>query len=251
MQKIHIIIPARYASSRLPGKLMMILDDKPLIGHTIAAAKEYSDNVIVATDNKYIFDYAVQVGVTAIMTSEEHLSGTDRIAEATNYLSLDDKDIVVNLQGDEPLLPHVLLGQVAGLLQKHPSAGIATLMQEIESLDDFCNPNVVKVVLNEDSEAMYFSRAQIPFDRDGLDKQRQNFSRAAYRHIGLYAYRVGVLKEITQLPEHPLERIEKLEQLRPLANGIKIVSEVAKVSPNHGVDTIEDFERLQNYLVRK
>lgn len=242
----HIIIPARFNSSRLPGKLMLDLDGKPIIAHTIEAAKALMPSVIVATDHQEIFACASEYGADAVMTSPTHNSGTDRLAEVVEKLQLNDEDIIINLQGDEPLMPHALLSQVAELLAANPCAGIATLMQPINTFTDLTNPNIVKVALGENQQALYFSRAPIPFPRDEFSTGEQKMpSGNFYRHLGLYAYRVATLKQITKLPEHPLEALEKLEQLRPLAHGIKIVAELAKVIPPHGIDTQEDLERIR------
>lgn len=252
MSKVHYVIPARFSSSRLPGKLLLDLAGEPVIAHTIKCAQVVSQSVFVATDHQGVFDQAQQLGATAVMTSSEHNSGTDRLAEAAQLLGFADQDIVVNLQGDEPLMPAELLHQVAELLLNHPDAGMATLMQKIDSAHDLRNPNVVKVALGENQRALYFSRAPIPFPRDEqIDTLVELPSENYYRHIGLYAYRVETLKTITQLPEHPLEALEKLEQLRPLAHGVAIVIDEAKVSPEHGVDTLADLERVRRLMTEK
>lgn len=243
---IHIIIPARFNSSRLPGKLMLDLAGKPIIAHTIAAAKALMPSVIVATDHEQIYQCARDCEATAVMTSETHNSGTDRLAEVVTKQGFADNDIVINLQGDEPLMPLSLLSQVAELLAANPNAGMATLMQPINTFKDLINPNIVKIALGENQQALYFSRAPIPYPRDEFAAGEQNMPHGDfYRHLGLYAYRVGTLKQITQLPEHPLEALEKLEQLRPLAHGIKIVAELAKEIPPHGIDTQEDLDRMR------
>ncbi|WP_102505135.1 3-deoxy-manno-octulosonate cytidylyltransferase [Salinivibrio kushneri] len=246
MTEVHYIIPARFSSSRLPGKLLLDLAGEPLIGQTIKRAQAVSPSVTVATDHDGIFGIAEQYGATAVMTSHMHNSGTDRLAEAVTVLGLSDQDIVVNLQGDEPLMPAELLNQVADLLLEHPDAAVATLMQRIDAGQDLRNPNIVKVALGENNRALYFSRAPIPFPRDEqIDTLADLPNETYYRHIGLYAYRVSALKTITQLPEHPLEALEKLEQLRPLANNMPIVIAEAQVSPEHGVDTLQDLERVR------
>lgn len=246
MSKTHIVIPARFGSSRLPGKLMLDLAGKPVIAYVVERALELTDSVYVATDHTEIYKVATKFGAKAVMTSPSHNSGTDRLAEAAIELGFADGDIVVNLQGDEPLMPTPLLSQVAKLLEAHPAAGIATLMQRIEKIQDLTNPNVVKVAKGENSKALYFSRAPIPFPRDEYQPDMVSLPTGDYfRHIGLYAYRVATLKSITELPEHPLEALEKLEQLRPLAHGIGIVVEQACVVPEHGIDTLEDLERVR------
>jgi 3-deoxy-manno-octulosonate cytidylyltransferase (CMP-KDO synthetase) len=249
MVKTHIIIPARYNSSRLPGKLMLDLAGEPVIAHTIQAAKKLMPSVIVATDNEVIYRCAQEYGAQAVMTSDKHNSGTDRLAEVVEQLGFCDDDIVINLQGDEPLMPLALLSQVEQLIKEHPEAGIATLMQPIEHFKDLINPNIVKVAMGESHQALYFSRAPIPFPRDQFNQGEQSMPQGDYyRHLGLYAYRVKSLKQITQLPEHPLESLEKLEQLRPLAHGIKIVADLATEVPPHGIDTLDDLERVRSLL---
>ncbi|MDE1231495.1 3-deoxy-manno-octulosonate cytidylyltransferase [Vibrio aestuarianus] len=246
MSKTHIVIPARFGSSRLPGKLMLDLAGKPVIAHVVERALEITESVYVATDHDEIYKVVTQCGAKAVMTSASHNSGTDRLAEAATELGFADGDIVVNLQGDEPLMPAQLLSQVAQLLEAHPRSGIATLMQRIEKVQDFMNPNVVKVAKGENNKALYFSRAPIPFPRDEYQAELASLPAGDYfRHIGLYAYRVATLKAITELPEHPLEELEKLEQLRPLAHGIGIVVDQACVAPEHGIDTLEDLERVR------
>ncbi|EPE8508783.1 3-deoxy-manno-octulosonate cytidylyltransferase [Vibrio alginolyticus] len=252
MSNIHIVIPARFGSSRLPGKLMLDLVGKPVIAHVVERALTLTDSVYVATDNQDIFDVVSHAGATAVMTSEKHNSGTDRLAEAANKLNFADDDIVVNLQGDEPLMPIALLRQVSALLDAHSNAGIATLMQRIKHVKDFINPNVVKVAQGERCKALYFSRAPIPYPRDEFSTEIAELPQGDYfRHIGLYAYRVKTLKAITQLTEHPLESLEKLEQLRPLAHGVEIVIDEASEEPEHGIDTLEDLERVRHVILAK
>lgn len=252
MSTIHIVIPARFGSSRLPGKLMLDLVGKPVIVHAVERALTLTDSVYVATDNQEIFDVVSQAGATALMTSDKHNSGTDRLAEAALKLNFADDDVVVNLQGDEPLMPIQLLEQVSALLTSHRQAGVATLMQRIKHVRDLINPNVVKVAKGESCKALYFSRAPIPYPRDEFSDQMGELPQGDYfRHIGLYAYRVKTLKAITQLPEHPLESLEKLEQLRPLAHGIEIVIDEAITEPEHGIDTLKDLERVRALLSSK
>lgn len=252
MLNTHIIIPARLNSSRLPRKLMLKLDGEPIIAHTIRTALQVTDSVVVATDDLCIFDCALSHGAKAIMTSVEHQSGTDRIAEAAKVLGLPKDDIVINLQGDEPFLPPSLINQVSTLLEESSSAGIATLMQSIDNTNDFLSPNVVKVAIGEDNKALYFSRSPIPYPRDcSLAPNTSLTMKHVFRHIGLYAYRVSVLEKITSLQEHPLEALEKLEQLRALAHGIEIVCQLATTTPPHGVDTAEDLERLRKLFIKE
>lgn len=203
----------------------------------------------VATDHEAIYDCALEHGVNVIMTSDIHQSGTDRLAEAVGKLALPEQDIVINLQGDEPLISPKLLTQAADLLERYPNAGIATLKQRILSLDELMNPNVVKIAMGEDSSVIYFSRAPIPYNRDEMSSSLLSMpSGQYYRHIGLYVYRVGTLLNISEMKEHHLEVTEKLEQLRPLANGVRIVAEDALEVPHHGIDTEEDLFRLRMKL---
>ncbi|WP_163922367.1 3-deoxy-manno-octulosonate cytidylyltransferase [Photobacterium sp. Alg240-V54] len=249
MSRVHIVIPARFGSSRLPGKLMLDLAGKPVIAHVVELAMTVADSVYVATDHADIYDCVSKLGANAVMTAITHNSGTDRLAEVAEKLVFADEDIVVNLQGDEPLMPTALLQQVAKLLEVNPNAGIATLMQPITQFEDLINPNVVKVVQGENNSALYFSRAPIPFPRDEFSFDATTIPRGDYyRHLGLYAYRVKTLKQVTQMAEHPLESLEKLEQLRPLAHGVKIVVDVAQETPEHGIDTLEDLERVRRLL---
>ncbi|OEF58593.1 3-deoxy-manno-octulosonate cytidylyltransferase [Enterovibrio norvegicus] len=246
----HIIIPARYGSSRLPGKPLLELGGRPVIAHVIEQAKAHFSHVYVATDDQRIFDCAESCGVKAVMTSEHHASGTDRLVEVAQILDLPDGDIVLNLQGGEPLMPPALLKQLEALLIAKPDSEMATLMHEIHSVDELLNPNVVKVAAGENNRALYFSRAPIPYPRDEFAHDKSVMPNGRYyRHIGLYGYRVGALKAISALEESPLESLEKLEQLRPLANGIEILVDVSEVMPPHGVDTIEDLEALKKHFV--
>ena len=183
------------------------------------------------------------------MTSDKHQSGTDRLAEAVAKLSLPKQDLVINLQGDEPLISPRLLTQAADLLERYPEAGIATLKQPILNAEELMNPNIVKIAMGENSSVIYFSRAPIPYNRDEMSSSISSMpSGEYYRHIGLYVYRVETLLNISEMKEHHLEATEKLEQLRPLANGVRIVAEDALEVPHHGIDTEEDLFRLRKKL---
>jgi 3-deoxy-manno-octulosonate cytidylyltransferase (CMP-KDO synthetase) len=211
-----------------------------------AAVASGADEVIVATDDERILEAARAFGAQARLTSLTHVSGTDRIAEVASQLGWDDRDIVVNLQGDEPLMPPQLVTQVAQLLEEHQSAAIATLASRVTSTAAFMDTNVVKVVTDGEGRALYFSRAPIPWGRDtaasSLSSQR-SFS-GARRHIGLYAYRVQALQQLSQLPVGVLEQLEKLEQLRALENGMEIRVADAAAQPGPQVDTAEDLARV-------
>lgn len=243
-----VVIPARYASTRLPGKPLLDIAGRPMIDWVIAAGlNSRAEEVLVATDDTRI---AERVGERAVMTRSSHQSGTDRIAEVALQRGWSGHTIVVNVQGDEPQLPPLLIDQVASLLQHHPDAEIATLCTPIVSLQEFLEPSVVKVVMAESGAALYFSRAPIPFDRDGAVQglASQSQYRAAYRHLGLYAYRVSALQKLSALAPSELENIEKLEQLRALQAGMRIVVAVAQTQPPAGVDTLEDLARVRAAL---
>ncbi len=239
-----IVIPARYASSRLPGKPLADIGGKPMIQHVWERCNETgAADVVVATDDARVFDAARAFGAQAVMTAPDHASGTDRIAEVVDILGCKDDEIIVNVQGDEPMMPPVLVQTVADLLAGNPDAALATASHAIASMDDLLNPNVVKVVTDKAGSACYFSRSAIPHER-GAD--RPDLQRFAYqRHIGIYAYRAGTLRQLTLLPPAPLEELEALEQLRALYHGMKImVAEVADAPPA-GVDTDKDLAAVR------
>lgn len=245
----HIIIPARFNSSRLPGKPLLDLAGKPMLAHVIEKAKVHFAKVYVATDDARILACAQQYGAQGVMTSAEHQSGTDRLAEVAEQLLLPDDDIILNLQGDEPCMPAELLQQLAQLLKAQAKPQMATLIHPLTQLGDLLNPNVVKVVMAQDGRALYFSRAPIPYPRDEFSLPEIKMAAGNfYRHIGLYAYTVKTLKTISRLPQCELEKIEKLEQLRPLAHGIDIAVGIANMLPEHGVDTAEDLDALRAKL---
>jgi 3-deoxy-manno-octulosonate cytidylyltransferase (CMP-KDO synthetase) len=243
----RVVIPARYASTRLPGKPLLLLKGKPMLQwvHEAAVASG-ADEIIVATDDERIVEAAAAFGAQARLTSLTHVSGTDRIAEVAAQAGWDERDIVVNLQGDEPLMPPELIRQVAQLLQEHQSAAIATLAARISGMTAFMDTNTVKVVTDNTGRALYFSRAPIPWGRDtaasSISSQR-GFS-GARRHIGLYAYRVAALRQLAMLPTGLLEQLEKLEQLRALENGLEIRVADATAQPGPQVDTQEDLARV-------
>lgn len=243
-----VVIPARFASMRLPGKPLLDIAGKPMIQWVVDAAQASdADEVWIATDDERI---SAAVGDRAVMTRVDHMSGTDRIAEVAILKQWSDEVIVVNVQGDEPQLASALINQVAALLLQDANADIATLCTPINELAEFLNPNAVKVVFDDHNAALYFSRAPIPWNRDsapaGLDTQHS--CDGAYRHLGIYAYRVGALKRMTKLPPGRLEQLEKLEQLRALQAGIRIAVAVAAEPPPAGVDTPEDLERVRGLL---
>jgi 3-deoxy-manno-octulosonate cytidylyltransferase (CMP-KDO synthetase) len=248
----HVVIPARYASTRLPGKPLLDIGGRPMIQRVVErACASGAEEVLVATDDARIAaavhdprDPARQI---VVMTDPDLPSGTDRVAAVAAVRGWADDTVVVNVQGDEPFLPGILVDQAAGLLAGDPSAGIATLAAPIGSLEEFLDPNVVKVVAGQGGAALYFSRAPIPWSRDGapagLASQRE-FA-GALRHVGLYAYRVGTLRRITQLGPSVLEQRERLEQLRALENGVRILVGLCREDPAPGVDTAADLERAR------
>jgi 3-deoxy-manno-octulosonate cytidylyltransferase (CMP-KDO synthetase) len=247
----HIVIPARYASSRLPGKPLIDIAGKPMILHVVERARECgADSITVATDDLRIFDILAGHGVGVLMTSDRHESGTDRLAEVAEVMGWSKNDIVVNLQGDEPLMPASVVRQVARNLDEHALASMATLCTPLESYDEMHNPHAVKVVMDAAGYALYFSRAPIPWYRDGFggDEQWMPTMTACYRHLGLYAYRAGFLKRYTGWQTAPIEQCESLEQLRALWQGEKIHVAVAEEIPPPGVDTEADLERVRQVL---
>jgi 3-deoxy-manno-octulosonate cytidylyltransferase (CMP-KDO synthetase) len=251
-----VVIPARYASSRFPGKPLADLAGKPMLQHVYERACESEAvRVIIATDDERIAHVAQNFGAEVCMTSDDHPSGTDRLQEVVHKLGFYADDIVVNVQGDEPLIPPRIINQVAHNLMALPMAGIATLSEPIETVDALLNPNVVKVVTDHQGMALYFSRAPIPWPRDsfmsevGRSTMPEGFS--WQRHIGLYAYRVKLLNDFVRWLPAPLEQTECLEQLRALWNGVGIHVDAADETPPAGVDTPEDLERIRQLLVLK
>ncbi len=247
----RIAIPARAASSRLPGKALATLAGKPMLQWVYEkACAAGAREVLIATDDESIAAAARAFGANARLTSVQHASGTDRIAELARLEGWADEDIVVNVQGDEPLIPPAIIAQVAALLAETPRAAIATLATPIETLEEFFDPNAVKVVTDARGRALYFSRAPIPWVRDGapagLASQRR-FD-GARRHVGLYAYRVSALRMLCALPGSPLEASERLEQLRALEHGLTIQVADALERPGPDVNTVEDLRRVADLL---
>lgn len=245
-----VIIPARYASERLPAKPLADIAGKPMIEWVYAKAKgSGATRVVVATDHQDILNAVQSFGGEAVMTSAAHNSGTERLAEVIDILKLDDNAIVVNVQGDEPLLPSENVTQVARLLAMS-DAPMATLSVAISDVNEALNPNAVKVVKDNNNNAIYFSRATIPYDRERfLGKQTITEIGDFYqRHIGIYAYRAGFIKEYIAMTPSPIEQIEALEQLRVLYHGKTIKIETASVAPEAGVDTPEDLARVNRIL---
>ncbi len=240
-----VIIPARYDSTRLPGKPLLDIAGKPMVQHVVDKALACgAKRVIVATDDQRIRD---ALSCEVCMTSKDHESGTERLAEVVNKLGLADDEIIVNVQGDEPLIPSEIIAQVANNLAA-TEAKMATLSVPITHDEEIFNPNAVKVVADINGHALYFSRASIPWDRDGFKGEKNNAERVLQRHIGIYAYRAGFINQYISWQVSPLEQIEKLEQLRVLWYGEKIHVAQALVAPLAGVDTEEDLQRVRTVI---
>ncbi len=246
-----IVIPARYASTRLPGKPLELIANKTLIQHVYECAlKSDADEIIIATDDNRIREVAESFDATVCMTSTRHNSGTDRLAEVIEEQGYSKDRVVVNLQGDEPLMPASVINQVAENLTKRYEAGAATVCTRIHQVDELFDPNVVKVVSNRDGYAIYFSRAPIPWDREHFPNPPHLPSTTEfYRHVGLYAYRAGFLKKFVTWPVCHHEKVESLEQLRILFHGEKIHVDVAKELPGPGIDTEDDLYKVRNMFL--
>ena len=239
MTDFTVVIPARYSSTRLPGKPLLPLGGRPVIEHVWRRAIESgAERVIVATEHAAIADCVSALGAECCMTGSHHASGTERIAEVVAQRGLATDTVVVNLQGDEPLMPPALLAQVAETLASTPAASMATLATPITDSDELHDPHAVKLVTNHDGRALYFSRAAIPRDREGHAEALYTMAR---RHLGIYAYRAGFLLDYPALPSSPLERIEQLEQLRVLQAGRHIQVADAAERPGPGIDTAADL----------
>lgn len=244
----HIVIPARFASSRLPGKPLLEIHGRAMILRVVDQAKKVTgfDDLCVATDEPRIAELCRAEGVDVVMTSKDHPSGTDRLSEVARIKGWDSQDIIVNVQGDEPLLPASLVQQVADLLESKPDCSMSTLCEPISHLAEFQRDSIVKVVMSKYQQALYFSRATIPYNRDGAKESTTALHQHAYRHLGLYAYRVKLLQEYVTWDMGILEKLESLEQLRVLENGHRIAISVAEANLPPGVDTQADLDRLNN-----
>lgn len=243
-----VIIPARYKSTRLPGKPLADIHGKPMIAWVVEKAKQAgATQVIVAVDDERVAAAVAALDVEVCMTSTNHQSGTERLAEVCAKFQFPAETVIVNVQGDEPLIPPAIIAQVAENLQQS-QAPMATLAVPMVDADEVFNPNAVKVVMNQLGEALYFSRASIPWDRDGFAKAEPHSTYPYLRHIGIYAYRAGFIQQYVNWPASPLEKIESLEQLRVLWHGEKIHVAVAKETPPAGVDTPEDLEKVRKFL---
>jgi 3-deoxy-manno-octulosonate cytidylyltransferase (CMP-KDO synthetase) len=238
-----VVIPARYASARLPGKPLLDIAGKPMVVRVAEQTqKSGASEIVIATDFEKIMQVAAAHDIKAVMTNINHASGTDRIAEVAQKLGWADDDIVVNVQGDEPLIDPILIQQVAAHLANSKDAMMATACHAIHDEASFLNPNIVKLVLDAQGNALYFSRAPIPYPRD--EAYKTNIQ--AHRHIGIYAYRVGFLKKYAELAVTELEKIESLEQLRVLHHGYKIGVAITQHAPASGVDTQADLDFVRS-----
>lgn len=248
--QFKVVIPARYESSRLPGKPLLDIVGKPMVVHVIEKAlASGAQQVVVATDDSRIKEAVEVAGYQALMTSNAHESGTDRIAEVVQKMAWQDDDIVVNVQGDEPLIDPLVIKQVASTLSDSKDSVAASACFQLQSKEAFLNPNVVKVVLDDAQKALYFSRAPIPFARDEINTEDNTISWQAYQHIGLYAYRAGFLSQYSQLSMVAIERVERLEQLRILVNGYSIGMHIVDAKPEPGVDTKEDLALVRQRML--
>jgi 3-deoxy-manno-octulosonate cytidylyltransferase (CMP-KDO synthetase) len=250
----HVVIPARFASTRLPGKPLADIAGKPMVIRVVEAAlRSSASDVCVATDDERVHAAVEAHGYRAVMTRADHASGTDRIAEVVDVLGWPDDDVVVNVQGDEPLIDPALIDAVADVLKKvsrGDTPPMSTAAHPLTSATDFFNPNVVKVVCDAAGRAMYFSRAPMPWARDAFAATREQLpaNLGALRHIGIYGYRAGFLREYGRLAPSPIEGVEALEQLRVLWHGYGISVAVFDHPPQAGVDTPEDLERVCRYF---
>jgi len=257
MTRFHAVIPARFGSTRLPGKPLLDIAGKPMVIRVYECAlRSGAQSVVIATDDARIGEAADRAGAPWVLTSPDHPSGTDRLQEVATRMGWADDEIVVNVQGDEPLIDPALIGAVAQLLQTHPHASMGTAAHPLASVDELSNPNIVKVVCDAAGMAHYFSRAPIPFARDHAGQPWWHHGSTQYpalagfaplRHVGIYAYRVAFLRAFPQLAPAPLETTEALEQLRALWHGHRIAVYVTPTAPGPGVDTPEDLIRVRAF----
>ena len=245
--RYHVVIPARHASTRLPGKPLLEIAERPMVWHVCQRAYESAAHrVVVATDDQRVADAVGAFEGEVCMTGSHHQSGTDRIAEVAELMGWGDEELVVNLQGDEPLMPPAMLDLVALTLHEHPDASVATLGVPLHA-DEVFNSNAVKVVTDRHGMALYFSRAAIPWKRGEFESGAAD-PQGMYRHLGLYAYRVGFLRRYVEWEPAPIERQESLEQLRVLWQGERIAVAIAQQAPPAGIDTEEDYRRVLEHF---
>ncbi len=243
-----VVIPARFGSSRLPGKPLLDIAGRPMVAHVVErACQSGAEEVLIATDDERIAAAVQGMGAEVVMTSANHPSGTDRLQEVAQKKGWLDDTIIVNVQGDEPLIPPAVINQVARNIEASSAAGIATLAETLTSVEQLFNPNIVKLVRDVNDFALYFSRAPMPWARDAFAKDKTVLPAldVYFRHLGIYAYRVGFLHAYVGWPPAVIEQVEALEQLRALYNGVKIHVGVAEVEIPQGVDTAEDLERIR------
>ncbi len=244
-----VLIPARLASTRLPNKPLADIGGAPMVVRVAQRAlQSAASRTVVATDSSEVVEKCAAFGISSVLTRADHPSGSDRLAEACSLLGLADDAIVVNVQGDEPLIDPALINYVASLLSERPDCAMSTAAHAIDELADYLNPNVVKVVLDARNTALYFSRAPIPAARDFADRpwwEARSALPKPLRHVGIYGYRVGFLRQFPSLPQSPLEQLESLEQLRALWHGHRIAVHITDDAPGLGVDTPEDLERAR------
>ena len=245
-----VLIPARMASTRLPNKPLADLEGLPMVVRVAQRALlSRAQRAVVAADDVRIVQACQAHGIEAVLTRNDHPSGSDRLAETCELLGLDGDDIVVNVQGDEPLLDPQMIESVAQLLTERPDCSMSTVAHALDNLAEFTNPNVVKVVLDRQNTALYFSRAPIAWWRDGFAQAKPELPNPTpLRHVGLYGYRAGFLRQFPQLEVAPLERTESLEQLRAMWHGHRIAVHISGHAPGPGVDTPEDLERVRAWL---
>lgn len=249
-----MVIPARYASTRLPGKVLADIAGRPMVawvhGNALASG---ATRVVVATDSERVAEACRGFAAEVCLTAPHHPTGSDRLAEVVERLALADDTIVVNVQGDEPLLPPALIRQVADDLEAHGDADVATLCEPIARVEDLFDPHVVKVVRDHAGYALYFSRAPIPWHRDGFSARQKRLppEEEHFRHLGIYGYRASYLRYFASHPACPVERLESLEQLRALYGGHRIHVAVADAIPGPGVDTPEDLERVRRVFAQR
>ncbi len=247
--EFRVIIPVRYDSRRLPGKSLMDICGKPMIQHVYEHAQNSgADSVVIATDSDKVAKAAEAFDAQVCMTSADHQSGTERLTETVEALEYDDDDIIINVQGDEPLISPDTIRQVARSLDEHENVKVASVCEPIHKLDDLLNSNSVKVVLNRRSFAMYFSRSPIPWQLPLKTNDTEDLTENYFRHIGIYGYRVSVLKDYINWTESPYEALESLEQLRVLWNGYRIFMSVIEKNNSIGVDTVEDLEKVREII---
>ncbi|MBB71637.1 MAG: 3-deoxy-manno-octulosonate cytidylyltransferase [Legionellales bacterium] len=249
--KFHVVIPARFQSSRLPGKVLLDIAGKPMLQHVYERAQESgAASILIATDDLRIYKVAQEFGADVCMTDINHISGTDRIAEAVSQKRFADDDIIVNLQGDEALMPAEVIHQVASDLAEHEQASMTTVCEAIKIPDEIFDPHIVKVVLDDQNYAMYFSRAPIPWVQGlfGYGDIKSDISLNHYRHVGIYAYHVAFLQQFVAWPHCPIENMESLEQLRVIWHGKKIHVAKACKETFIGVDTQDDLDSIREYF---